>query len=152
MFTDLRSNKNGLQKGGFSFKSGKHSCLCAMPQGKNVQRLQKIFSLLSTKIVWKLQTIFQTLMKTKTVYINVNKNCLQDLFCVRDYVAVSRCFCHGDVMNVVKIWNLRLAYEYKMSYISSKWFHFAEKNRQNIDFSFCHHTVKRHSQFEIFLI
>ena len=27
-------------------------------------------------------------MKTKTVYINVNKNCLQDIFCVCDYVAV----------------------------------------------------------------
>ena len=29
--------------------------------------------------------------------INENKNCLQDTFCVRDYVAVSRCFCHGGV-------------------------------------------------------
>ena len=27
--------------------------------------------------------------------MNVNKNCLQDIFCVCDYVAVSRCFCYG---------------------------------------------------------
>ena len=57
--------------------------------------MQTIFSCLSTKIVRKLQTVFQTLMKTITVFINVNKNCLQDIFCVRDCVAVSQCFCHG---------------------------------------------------------
>ena len=34
-------------------------------------------------------------MKTATVFINVNKNCLQDVFCIRDYVAVSRRFCQG---------------------------------------------------------
>ena len=95
IYIDLRNNKIDLSKGGFSFKDRKLSCLCAMPQGKNIQRLQTIFSLLSTKTVRKLQTIFQTLMKTITVLINVNKNCLQDILCVREYVAVSRCFCHG---------------------------------------------------------
>ena len=61
-----------------------------MPQGKNVQRFQTFFSLLSAKTVRKLQTIFQKLMKRATIFINVSKSCLQDIFCVRDYVAVSR--------------------------------------------------------------
>ena len=69
----LRNNKNGLQKWGFSSKGEKLSCLCAMPQKKNAQRLQ---------------TIFRTLMKTATVFINAKKNCLQDIFCACDYVAV----------------------------------------------------------------
>ena len=38
---------------------------------------------------------FLNINETKTVFIYVNKNCLQGIFCVRDYVAVSRCFCHG---------------------------------------------------------
>ena len=63
--------------------------------GVKCTKLQTIFSLLSTKTVQKLQIIFQTLMKATTVLINANKNCLQDIFCVRDYVAVSRRFCHG---------------------------------------------------------
>ena len=69
--------------------------LCNAAQEKCPKVAEIFFSLLSTKTIWKWQTIFQTLMKTKTVYINVNKNCLQDILCVRDYVAVSRCFCHG---------------------------------------------------------
>ena len=32
--------------------------------------------------------------------INVNKNCLQDIFCVCDYVAVSRCFCYGVQLHI----------------------------------------------------
>ena len=80
IYIDLRNNKNGLQKGKFSFKDGQLSWLCAMSQGKNVQ---------------KLRTVFQAIMKTTIVFINVNKNCPQNIFCVRDYVAVSRCFCHG---------------------------------------------------------
>ena len=59
-----------------------------MPQGD-------IFSLLSTKTVRKLQTIFQILMKTTTIFIHVNKNCLQEIFCVHDFVAMSQFFCHG---------------------------------------------------------
>ena len=91
IYIDLRNNKNGLQKGEFSSKGRKLLCLYAMPQGG-------ISSLLSTKTVRKLHTIFQTLMKTIIVLINENKNCLQDILCVRDYVAVSRCFCHGARM------------------------------------------------------
>ena len=71
--------------------------LCAMSQGKNVQKLQTIFSLLSTKTVRKLQAIFHSLMKTTTTFSNINKNCLQETFCVCDYVAVSRCFCYGGL-------------------------------------------------------
>ena len=56
----LRNNKNGLQKMGFSSKGEKLSCLCAMPQGKNVQRLQTVFkALMKTTInaVFLLQKI-----------------------------------------------------------------------------------------------
>ena len=34
-------------------------------------------------------------MKTISVFINVNKNCQQDMFCVRNYVSMSRSFYHG---------------------------------------------------------
>ena len=64
----LRNNKIGDFR---LNKAGKfHACVqyCR----KNVQKLQTFFSLLSIKAVRKLQTIFETLMKT-TIFINVKK-------------------------------------------------------------------------------
>ena len=71
-FLDFRNNKNSLQKGGFSFKDKKLSCLCAMLQGKNDQRLRTIFFINVNKNCPKVEDNFSNNMKT-TVSFNVKK-------------------------------------------------------------------------------
>ena len=66
--------------------------------GEKYPKVADNFFITVNKTVRMLQTIFQ------------NKNCLQTIFCVRDYVAVSRCFCHGDLGNTSESFKKRNAW------------------------------------------
>ena len=65
-------------------------------------------------------------LQTTTAFSNVNKNCLQDIFCVCDYVAASRCFCYGGHENVndIEICNNSRKIFSNLEWFSWAWFKF----------------------------
>ena len=115
--------------------------------GKECPKVACVF-LITLNKNWKLQTIFQILIKITSIFINVNKNCLKDIFCVRDQGSRNLKRVGSQQKFVVTNKNLALPnfwnfLEIELLFIKIKYFHLIAKCNIIID----HRAIWRETSF-----